>query len=136
MDMKGVPFVPVKPGQDIDFPVVTGVENMQDPAERKAILGDVAHFLKLIKTNNPNLPAQSVSEIHLDKAEGMVVYLVENPFPIFFGTGSVGKKYKQLQDVLGVLYKQRKEGMLISQVEYIRMDYLTNKVLVAQSGSG
>jgi hypothetical protein len=26
--------------------------------------------------------------------------------------------------------------MLISQVEYIRMDYLTNKVLVAQSGSG
>ena len=136
MDMKGVPFVPVKPGQDLDFPVVTGAENMQSPAERKAILGDVAQFLKLVKTNNPNLPAQSVSEIHLDKTEGMVVYLVENPFPIFFGTGSVGKKYKQLQDVLGVLYKQRKEGMLISQVEYIRMDYLTNKVLVAQSGSG
>jgi cell division protein FtsQ len=136
MDMKGVPFVPVKPGQDLDLPVVTGSENMQGPAERKAIFNDVAQFLKLVKTNNPNLPAQSVSEIHLDKTEGMVVYLVENPFPIFFGTGSVGKKYKQLQDVLGVLYKQRKEGMLISQVEYIRMDYLTNKVLVAQSGSG
>jgi cell division protein FtsQ len=136
MDIKGVPFVPVKPGQDLDFPVVTGVENMQNPAERKAILGDIVQFLKLVKTNNPNLPAQSVSEIHIDKTEGIVVYLVEYPFPIFFGTGSVGKKYKQLQDVLGVLYKQRKEGMLISQVEYIRMDYLTNKVLVAQSGSG
>jgi cell division protein FtsQ len=136
MDMKGVPFVPVKPGQDLDFPVVTGAENMQNPAERKAILGDISQFLKLVKTNNPNLPAQSVSEIHIDKTEGMVVYLVEYPFPIFFGTGGVGKKYKQLQDVLGVLYKQRKEGMLISQVEYIRMDYLTNKVLVAQSGSG
>ena len=136
MDAKGVPFVSVKPGQDVDFPVITGMENMQIPAERKAILGDVAHFLKLVKTNNPNLPAQSVSEIHLDKTEGMVVYLVDYPFPIFFGTGGVGKKYKQLQDVLGVLYKQRKEGMLISQVEYIRMDYLTNKVLVAQSGSG
>jgi cell division protein FtsQ len=136
LDEKGVAFIPVTPGQDLDFPVITGVENVQTPERLKETLGDVVHFLKLVKSNNPNLPAQSVSEIHLDKVEGMVVYLVEHPFPIFFGTGSVGKKYKQLQDVLGVLYKQRKEGMVISQVEYIRMDYLTNKVLVAQSGSG
>jgi cell division protein FtsQ len=136
IDVKGVPFIAIKPGQDLDFPVITGVENIKTPAARKEILGDVVHFLKLVKTNNPNLPAQSVSEIHLDKTEGIVIYLVEHPFPIFFGTGGVAKKYKQLQDVLGVLYKQRKEGMMISQVEYIRMDYLTNKVLVAQSGSG
>jgi cell division protein FtsQ len=136
MDAKGVPFVSVKPGQDLDFPVITGLGDIQGTDKKKEILGDVIHFLKLVKTNNPNLPAQSISEIHLDKTEGIVVYLVEYPFPIFFGTGGVGKKYKQLHDVLGVLYKQRKEGMLISQVEYIRMDYLTNKVLVAQSGSG
>ncbi len=136
MDAKGVAFIPAKPGQDLDFPVITGASDIQDPGKRKEMIGDAMRFLKLVKTNNPNLPAQSVSEIHLDTAEGMVVYLVEYPFPIFFGKGDVGKKYKQLHEVLGVLYKQKKEGMLISQVEYIRMDYLTNKVLVAQSGSG
>ena len=136
MDAKGVAFIPAKPGQDLDFPVITGAGDIQDPGKRKEMIGDVVRFLKLVKTNNPNLPAQSVSEIHLDATEGMVVYLVENPFPIFFGRGDVVKKYKQLHEVLGVLYKQKKEGMLISQVEYIRMDYLTNKVLVAQSGSG
>jgi cell division protein FtsQ len=136
MNAKGVPFVTVKPGQDLDYPVITGLGDIQGADKKKEVLGDVIHFLKLVKTNNPNLPAQSISEIHLDKTEGIVVYLVEHPFPIFFGTGSVAKKYKQLHDVLGVLYKQRKEGMLISQVEYIRMEYLTNKVLVAQSGSG
>ena len=136
MDAKGVAFIPAKPGQDLDFPVLTGAGDIQDPGRRKEMIGDAVRFLKLVKTNNPNLPAQSVSEIHLDKTEGMVVYLVDYPFPIFFGRGDVGKKYKQLHEVLGVLYKQKKEGMLISQVEYIRMDYLTNKVLVAQSGSG
>jgi len=136
MDAKGVAFVTVKPGQDLDFPVITGLGDIQGTDKKKEILGDVIHFLKLVKTNNPNLPAQSISEIHLDKIEGIVVYLVEYSFPIYFGTGGVGKKYKQLHDVLGVLYKQRKEGMQISQVEYIRMEYLTNKVLVAQSGSG
>jgi len=136
MDNRGVAFIAVKHGQDLDYPVITGVGNFQEPDKRKEIFGDVLHFLKLVKSNNPNLPAQSISEIHLDKTEGMVVYLVDYPFPIFFGTGGVAKKYKQLEEVLGVLYKHRKEGMQISQVEYIRMDYLTNKVLVAQSGPG
>lgn len=136
MDNRGVAFIAVKHGQDLDYPVITGIGNFPDKDKRKEILDDVLRFLKLVKSNNPNLPAQSISEIHLDKTEGMVIYLVDYPFPIFFGTDGVGKKYKQLQEVLGVLYKNRKEGMQISQVEYIRMDYLTNKVLVAQSGPG
>jgi len=135
MDSKGVPFIAVKPGQDLDYPVITGLENMKSSEKRGQALYEAMQFIRLVKRNNPNLPAQSVSEIHLDKAEGMVVYLVEYPFPIYFGLGDVTKKYKQLEDVLGVLYKQRRNGMLISQVEYIRMDYLENKVLVAQSRS-
>jgi len=38
--------------------------------------------------------------------------------------------------VLEVLYKKQEKEMQISRVEYIRMDYLEDKVLVAQSGSG
>ncbi len=135
MDAKGVAFVGVRPGQDLDFPVITGLETIGKLERRKEALHDAMQFIKLVKQNNPNLPAQSISEIHLDTTEGMTVYLVEYPFPIYFGRGGVAKKYRQLESVLGALYRQRKDGMLISQVEYIRMDYLENKVLVAQTAS-
>ncbi len=134
VDAKGVPFISAKPGQDFDYPVITGMDGLK-AGRRREVLHDAMQFIKLVKRNNPNLPAQSISEIHLDSTEGMIVYLVEYPFPIYFGVGDVRKKYKQLEDVLEVLYKKRKEGMLISQVEYIRMDYSENKVLVAQSRS-
>lgn len=134
VDAKGVPFISAKPGQDFDFPVITGMDRLKAD-RRREVLHDAMQFIELVKRNNPNLPAQSISEVHLDSTEGMIVYLVEYPFPIYFGVGEVRKKYKQLEDVLEVLYKQRKEGMLISQVEYIRMDYSENKVLVAQSRS-
>ena len=62
----------------------------------------------------------------------MVVYLVEYPFPIFFGTSNTSKKYYRLVQVLKTLYKQKGKGS-ISQIEYIQMDYLQDKVLVAQS---
>ncbi len=136
VNRKGVCFSPVQPGEDIDYPVITGVDALLDENDRKQALADALYFLKLAKMNNPNLPAQLVSEINIDATEGMVIYLVEHPFPIFFGRKNVKKKYKQLRKVLEILYKKRRNQMKISQVEFIRMDYLINKVLVAQSGSG
>jgi cell division protein FtsQ len=135
MDAQGVPFIAVKPGQDLDYPVITGMEDIRSADKRRQALHEAMQFIRLVKRNNPNLPAQSVSEIHLDATEGMVVYLVEYPFPIYFGQGDVAKKCRRLEDVLGALYKHRKDGTLISQVEYIKMNYLENKVLVAHSSS-
>lgn len=135
MDAKGIPFVAVKPGQDLDFPVMTGLDRIKGADRRQEILHDAMLFLKLVGRNNPNLPSQSVSEIHFDATHGMTIYLVEYPFPIYFGLGGVARKYRQLEKVLGVLYKPHRDGMQITQVKYIRMDYLTNKVLVAQTGS-
>jgi cell division septal protein FtsQ len=135
IDAQGNILAQVKPGEELDFPVVTGAVNLED-YEREEFLADTLTFLKLISYNNPNLPAQSVSEIHLDQHEGLVIRLVDFPFPIYFGKGDVKKKYRQLRNVLAVLYKKRKNNVDISQVEYIRMDYINNKVLVAQSNSG
>jgi cell division protein FtsQ len=136
VNRQGVCFTPVKPGEDVDFPVITGLDTLSTEKDRKDAIGDALSFLKLANRNNPNLPAQLVSEINIDEKEGMVIYLVEHPFPIYYGREDVGKKYKQLRKVLEMLYKKQKNQMEISQVMYIRMDYLTNKVLVAQSGSG
>jgi cell division protein FtsQ len=132
---KGEIIAPAGHGDDLDYPVITGMNSYAEE-ERQKLLSDAVSFLRLIASNNPNLPAQSVSEIHLDQKEGMIIRLVDFPFPIYFGYGEVTKKYRQLYKVLAVLYKKGKNTFDISGVEYIRMDYLQDKVLVAQSNSG
>ena len=136
LNRKGVPFLQVSPGSDIDFPVITGLVEIDEPILRKKALAEVLVFLKKVNGNNPHLPVQSVSEIHLSRDGEMVVYLVEYPFPIFFGSSNISQKYFRLVQVLKALYKKQKGKGAISQVEYIQMDYLNDKVLVAQSKSG
>jgi len=136
VDKNGVSFLQVSPGEDIDFPIITGLTDIFEPEVRETALAEVLVFLKRVKGNNPNLPAQSISEIHVNRDGAMVVYLVEHPFPIFFGSSNAGKKYSRLVMVLKALYKNQKGKGTISQIEYIQMDYLADKVLVARSESG
>ncbi len=136
VDRNGAPFLEVTPGHDVDYPVITGLDRFTEELKREEIFDDVHRFLQLVGRNNPNLPAQSVSEIHLNREGEIVVYLVDYTFPIFFGKGEITAKYNRLVSVLGALYKEKGKGLLISGIEYIRMDYLNDKVLVAQSESG
>lgn len=133
IDRQGMPFLQVMPGADIDFPVITGLTEIDEPIVRKKALAEVLLFLKNINGNDPYLPAQSVSEIHVNRDGEMVVYLVDYPFPIFFGNSNTGTKYSRLVQVLKALYRKQKGRESIAQIEYIQMDYLKDKVLVAQS---
>jgi cell division protein FtsQ len=130
LDHDGTPFLKAGVGMDLDYPAVTGLEQVADDDRRQEGLQESMSFLHLIAANNPNLPAQSVSEIHVDDTEGLIVYLVEHPFPIFLGSGEIRQKYIRLRQVLEVLYKPRKSGMDIARVAYIRMNYLKDKVIV------
>lgn len=132
IDKTGRAFLAVRPGADIDFPVITGLEVIKEPEIRRQALADVLIFLEKINGNNPQLPAQSVSEIYVNDRGEMVVYLVEYPFPIFFGTSDTAKKFYRLVQVLKTLYKQKDNGSM-AQIDYIQMDYLDDKVLVAQA---
>lgn len=134
MDKKGVSFLPVKSGGDLDFPVITGLAEISNEQIKTAALTEVLVFLSKVRRNDPHLPAQSLSEIHVNKTGELVVYLVEYPFPIFFGNGNTKQKYNRLVQVLKALYKKEKGKMLISEIEYIKMDYQKDKVLVAQAG--
>ncbi len=136
IDAKGKLFLPVEPGADLDFPVITGLSAMHVRDVKGHAFKEVLVLLKKLRNNNPHLPAQSVSEIHVTRAGEIIVYLVEYPFPIYFGNGNTKKKYSRLVQVLKALYKKKKGKELISRVEYIQMEYLHDKVLVAQSGSG
>lgn len=130
IDKTGHPFLTVKPGADIDFPIVTGLDVINEPEIRRQAFAEVLIFLDKINGNNPQLPAQSVSEIYVNGQGELVVYLVEYPFPIFFGTSETAKKFYRLVHVLKTLYKQKSNGSM-EQIRYIQMDYLQDKVLVA-----
>jgi len=135
IDKNGTAFTSVGVGENIDFPVITGLMEIEDRDARKKAFAEVLLFLKKVGRNDPHLPVQSVSEVHVNMGGELVVYLVEYPFPIFFGNGNTWQKYRKLIRVLQALYKKQRGEEIISSVEYIRMDYLDDKVLVAQSGS-
>ncbi len=136
LDDNGTAFSSVNLGADIDFPIVTGLAAITDQQLKEKVLAEILIFLRKVKSNDPHLPAQSVSELHVTKSGEMVVYLVEYPFPIFFGNGNTKQKYSRLIQVLRALYKKQNGKELLSQIKYIQMDYLNDKVLVVESGSG
>jgi len=132
----GVVFADLGKGQELDFPVITGLDTIVDEEEKKELLAAGNRFLRLAERNNPNLPAQNISEIHFTKTGELILYLVEYPFPIYFGRDDIKRKYSQLRRVLEVLYRKRKGRAGIEKVAYIRMDYQLDKVLVARNQEG
>jgi cell division protein FtsQ len=136
LDARGTPFLSLTPGAESDFPVITGLMAIVDPDRRRLALTEALQFLRRAQSNNPHLPAQAVSELHFAADGGMVLYLVDYPFPIFFGNGGAAQKYFRLVEVLKALYKKQDGRELISRVQYIDMEYMQDKVLVAQSDSG
>jgi hypothetical protein len=131
VDGDGAVFSPVKPGQDNDFPVITGELTTLGLEDDHIAAGTIAAkalgFLRLSARGNAILPVQAISEIHVDADAGLVVYLVDRPFPIYVGTERIQTKYYRLVKILERLYRKKK----IEKIKEIRMDYTENKVLVA-----
>ncbi|PIE58543.1 MAG: hypothetical protein CSA33_02445 [Desulfobulbus propionicus] len=133
MDQAGKLFAARGQGQEIDFPVITGIQipdlqtNVSLPDD--GLTGEAITLLRLAAQGNVVLPIQSISEIHLDRHKGVVLYLVETPFPIYFGQDDMEAKYNRLVDILDQRYREK----TIDGVQAIRMDYMHNKVLVAKA---
>ena len=117
-------------GQELDFPVITGVRAERDVAADRLVKGSMAEaaysLLALASKGNAILPIQAVSEVHIDQQLGIVLYLVDRPFPVYFGTDRLQMKYYRLIKVLEQLYAKKQ----VDAVKEIRMDYLDDKVLV------
>jgi cell division protein FtsQ len=129
LDKSGVAFAHVEPGHDMDLPVITGLEGKdgENQGGLSGLIDEPLALLKLVRQNNPNLPFQNLSEIHIDKDTGMTIYLVDYPFPIYFGKGEIRTKFSLLKRTLEALYKGTEQGLAIADIAYIRMDYLENK---------
>lgn len=133
IDNKGQPFAPLTGQDELDFPIITGLENaltfhgnsvqIDSAFERmQAIL----NFIGYARRGSSSLPAQNISQVHFSKGNGVILFLADRPFPIFLGQELGKKSYSRLAKVLYWLYKKKE----FQTVAYIRLDYLENKILV------
>jgi cell division protein FtsQ len=133
LDSDGRIIAAANPAQELDFPVITGLENFPfstaGAAQIPQPLQLVVDLLKLANKNNPILPQQNISEIHIAEKGELILYLLDRPFPIYWGTGGeISTRYYRLVKVLRDLYKTRE----FSEVSYIRMDYQKDTILVGK----
>jgi cell division protein FtsQ len=136
LDKKGLIIAVASPSQELDFPVITGLEsfhfNSTNSAQTNDIIQDVMALLKLAARKNSTLPEQNISEINITKNNEMILYLLERTFPIYMGAGGdISTKYNRLAKVLRNLYKTKE----FSKVSYIRLDYQKDTILVGKKES-
>ncbi|MDA8165856.1 MAG: FtsQ-type POTRA domain-containing protein [Desulfobacteraceae bacterium] len=132
VDRLGTVFARVVPPEDLDFPVITGLRGAEPQEEKQAAVQEALQFIQRAGRGNPVLPKQNISELHVDKGNGLILYLVDRPFPIRLGAGDMGKKYGRLVQVLSSLYRSQ----TFADTAYIRLDYQADKVLVGTGNAG
>lgn len=132
VDSQGVVFAPSSAEKDLDYPVINGSFSVEDLLGKKLptdSLGAMAlEFLRLTAKGNQILPTQAVSEISVSPEEGLIVYLIDHPFPIYMGKEKIRVRFQRLVKVLAKLYK----GDKIKGVAEIRMNYAEKKILVTR----
>lgn len=136
IDNNGRPFAPVVAGGELDFPVLTGRPFLSLPVKSgpcpSSPLQDALAFLKYAHKSNPILPRQNISEIHARKNGELILFLLDQAFPIHLGLDDMHAKYNMLVKVLKGLYKKGE----ISDTAYIHVDYRPDQVLVGMKKSG
>jgi cell division protein FtsQ len=132
VDRQGTVFARVLPPEDLDFPVLTGLAGAEPDDERQAAVLEALRFIHLAGRGNPALPKQNISELHVDEGGGLVLFLVDRPFPIHLGTGEMAQKYGRLARVLNWLYRNN----TFAETAYIHLDYQEDKVLVGTGRPG
>ena len=133
LDSRGQIIAAARTMHELDFPVVTGLEkfpfNTAAAAQIPESIQDILDLLMLANRNNPILPQQNISEIHIAENGDLILYLLDRPFPIYLGRdGKMSTRYYRLVKVLKDLYKTRE----FSEVSYIRLDYQKDTILVGK----
>ncbi len=140
LDRNGVVFAPAIPPEDLDYPLITGLESELAEGEigdwsswlaRKEQLKKALQFVRYASQGSSALPRQNISEINLVETNKYLLFLADSPFPIYMGAEVGKKRYYRLAKVLYWLYKKRE----FSDVNFIRMDYMNNKVLVGKNNA-
>lgn len=130
VDRRGEMFTRVSRGEELDFPVISGLDRAGGEVDQKLALAEALEFLRHAQSGSASLPKQNISELIVGDGGELTVFLADRPFPIYLGKGKMGQKYSRLSGVLHWLYKNRE----FEVTESIQFDYQPDKVLVRKSG--
>jgi cell division protein FtsQ len=100
VDTTGVAFVRVGERDPLDLPFVTGVEAAIVADERPFARHAIRQALRLLRAmESAGLPFR-VSEVHIDREQGVTVFPIEPRVAFTFGWSGFGTKLTRLQRVL------------------------------------
>ncbi|OKY74715.1 MAG: hypothetical protein BM485_12830 [Desulfobulbaceae bacterium DB1] len=120
VDGNGEVFAEATPEDDHDFPVITGLEKWEGENNGQERLREALQFIFLAGNGSVTLPKQNISEIHVTPEGGLVLFMADNAFPIWLGSGEMKKKYSQLTRVLSWIYRKNQ----FEQATFIDLNYM------------
>lgn len=108
VDSEGVVFKEVGPGENVQFPLLTGLRAEQfatpDPTTRKRIQDAIRLSEMMVQRSH------SLSEIHFAKADRLVVYTTAHPIALHMGWGDWEEKLTRMERLL-TLWKGNEERL-------------------------
>jgi cell division septal protein FtsQ len=100
VDSDGAVFKEVGAGEDVKFPLLTGLRSEQltapDPSTRRRIQDALRLSEMMVQRSH------SLSEIHFAKSDRLVVYTTEYPIALHMGWGNWGEKLNRMERLLAL----------------------------------
>jgi cell division protein FtsQ len=129
IDRYGEVFKKAEPNDRLDIPVLTGLNRKAIRERDKEALELVRQALELLELLGQRkvFTPREVSEIHLSKQNGLILFTLNGGIPIRLGSGEMADKLNRLERVLPDLWQKSKE------VEYLDLNY-PRKVVVKMKG--
>ena len=106
MDAEGKILDKVEPGGSLDFPVMTGLEQDVEDARRCGGGRDLQQALSLLRVLQATPALGSVSEVRIDRSEGLSFVLEGFPVPVHVGWSGFLAKMMRFEKVLPSLASQ------------------------------
>jgi len=111
VDRDGEIFKKVLLGEDMDCPVLTGITLQEVVEDKEAVDSLVNLGLEIIglAASSRILPAEEISEVHLDRAYGATLVRTSDAMRIRFGEGGFEEKWTLLERTLVELSEEAKK---------------------------
>jgi cell division protein FtsQ len=125
VDKKGEIFKPLTEGDNLDFPVITGITEedlTKDPNGSKEMLKTALALTDMLGSGTV-FKLEDISEIHIDKGYGYTMFTAQGGVPVKLGNGGFAEKLARLSRIYRDLSTQ------LQALEYIDLNY-SDKIVV------
>ena len=109
LSRSGKPFKRIEAGDDLNFPVITGLSRgllFEEPLRSKEVVDCVMSVLDFIERNKAPFDLSQVSEIHVDEGIGISLLVNQGNLKINLGLSPFEEKFRRLNVVREDLEKR------------------------------